>query len=370
MIQPEEIPLPEGIRSRLISDVNGLDMHILEAGDPVCPCILLLHGFPELAYSWRHIMLPIAEAGFHVVAPDQRGYGWTTGWDKEYSSDLSPFRRFNLIQDLCELLHALKHQNVVTVVGHDYGSPVAAWASLLRPDIFQSVVLMSAPFSGATRLFNSGSADIHQALTELPKPKKHYQHYYTQSNANNDILNCAQGVHDFLRAYYHYKSADWKGNNPFPLTGWTAHELAKMPSYYIMDYEQTIAQAVEHFMPSEKEIAQCHWLDDTELEIYTSVYQHTSFQGGLNWYRVENSPHNVDEVLFSGKTIDVPSCFIAGKNDWGIYQSPGALEAMKERACTNMQEVHFIDNAGHWVQQEKPTEVTKLVLGFIAVQVN
>src|ERR671916_551858 len=96
-----EIPLPAGIRSRFVKNINGLSMHVLEAGFEIKgrPCVLLLHGFPELAFSWRKVMLPIASAGFHVVAPDQRGYGRTTGWDGRYDGDLGSFRMLNLVRD-------------------------------------------------------------------------------------------------------------------------------------------------------------------------------------------------------------------------------------------------------------------------------
>src|SRR3954454_20636098 len=95
------IPLPEAIRSRMVPNINGLTMHVLEAGHetPGRPVVLLLHGFPELAYSWRKVMVPLAAAGFHVAAPDQRGYGRSTGWDARYADDLAPFRLLNLVAD-------------------------------------------------------------------------------------------------------------------------------------------------------------------------------------------------------------------------------------------------------------------------------
>ena len=151
MTAPLSTPtLPPGIRSRFVDGINGLDMHVLEAGfeTPGRPCLLLLHGFPELAYSWRKVMLPLAAAGYHVVAPDQRGYGRTTGWDGSYDGDLGAFRILNIVRDAIGLVSALGYRSVAGVVGHDFGSPVAAWCALLRPDVFRSVVLMSAPFGG------------------------------------------------------------------------------------------------------------------------------------------------------------------------------------------------------------------------------
>src|SRR5690348_8404313 len=116
--------LAQGIRSRFIDNVNGLRVHVLEAGFEGTgrPCLLLLHGFPELAYSWRKVMLPLAAAGYHVVAPDQRGYGRTTGWDVSYDADLSPFRVLNLVRDTLGLVSALARDHVASVIGHDFGS--------------------------------------------------------------------------------------------------------------------------------------------------------------------------------------------------------------------------------------------------------
>src|SRR6266487_1530601 len=146
----EDASLPAGIRARVVPDINGLRMHVLEAGFEAegRPCVLLLHGFPELAYFWRKVMVPLAAAGFHAVAPDQRGYGRTTGWDADYDGDLTSFRVLNLVRDTLALVAALGHRSVA-VVGHDFGASVAAWGALIRPDVFRSVTLMSAPFAGA-----------------------------------------------------------------------------------------------------------------------------------------------------------------------------------------------------------------------------
>jgi pimeloyl-ACP methyl ester carboxylesterase len=146
--------LPHGVRSRFVDGVNGLTMHVLEAGfeTPGRPGVLLLHGFPELAYSWRRVLPALAAAGYHAIAPDQRGYGRTTGWDASYDSDLRSFRMLNLVRDAVGLLAAFGVDHVNAVIGHDFGSPVAAWCALLRPDVFRSVVLMSAPFAGGRGL--------------------------------------------------------------------------------------------------------------------------------------------------------------------------------------------------------------------------
>src|SRR5579863_9178447 len=369
--------LPPGIRSRFVADVNDLRMHVLEAGFERGgrPLVLLLHGFPEIAYSWRKVMLPLAAAGFHVVAPDQRGYGRTTGWSADYDGDLAPFRLLNAVRDALGLAAALGYHSASAVVGHDFGASVAAWCAVVRPDVFGSVALMSAPFAGPPELpFDTdrnppqppAGPGIHETLAALARPRKHYQWYYSTRPANAEMWRCRQGVHAFLRAYFHHKSADWRHNRPFALASWSAGELAKMPTYYIMDLDRDMAATVAEEMPSAAEIAACRWLPDGELAVYSAEYERNGFQGGLNWYRARTEGrYDAELQLFSGRTIDVPSLFIAGKRDWGVYQRPGNFERMQGTACTHMRGCHLIDGAGHWVQQEQPEAVAGLLIDFL-----
>ncbi len=364
-------PLPPGIRARFLDNGNGLTMHVLEAGDdaPDCPCVILLHGFPELAYSWRKVMPALADAGYYVVAPDQRGYGRTTGWDADYDGDLRPFLMTNLVRDVVGLVAALGRREVAGVVGHDFGSFVAACCALIRPDLFRALVMMSAPFAGAPPLAPPDNTPdpIHDALAALPRPRKHYQWYYATRPANADMTDCPQGVHAFLRAYFHHKSADWAANRPAPLAGWTADELARMPTYYIMDLDRDMAATVAEEMPSAEEIAACRWLPEDELAVYSAEFARTGFQGGLQWYRCATGGGNeADLRLFAGRTIDVPAAFIAGKSDWGLYPKPGTLEALPTAACTDFRALHLLDGAGHWVQQEQAEEVSRLLVEFLA----
>jgi pimeloyl-ACP methyl ester carboxylesterase len=369
--------LPPGIRARFVRDINGLDIHVLEAGvEPASrPLVVLLHGFPEIAYSWRKVMPALADAGFRVVAPDLRGYGRTTGWSANYDDDLRPFRLLNCVRDVMGLVAALGYRHAAAVVGHDFGASVAAWCALARPDLFRSLALMSAPFAGPPDLpfATDGqppevppSPTIHEALAALPRPRKHYQWYYSTRPANAQMWHCRQGVHDFLRAYFHHKSADWQDNRPYRLAAWSAEELAKMPTYYIMDLADDMPAAVAKEMPSAAEIAVCRWLPDSELAVYAEEYRRNGFQGGLNWYRSRTSGAFESELqLFAGRTIDVPSIFISGKSDWGVQQRPGAFERMQEAACTRMVGVHLLDGAGHWVQQEQAEAVSRLLVEFL-----
>src|SRR3979411_784357 len=141
-----DIPLPPGIRSRFVDDINGLRVHVLEAGFETRgrPCLLLLHGFPELAFSWRTVLAALAAAGYPVIARDQRGYGRTTGWNADYDGDLASFRLPNLVRDAIGLVSAFGYRTVDAVIGHDFGSSVAAWCALIRSDVCRAGVTRSA----------------------------------------------------------------------------------------------------------------------------------------------------------------------------------------------------------------------------------
>jgi pimeloyl-ACP methyl ester carboxylesterase len=377
--------LAPNIRSRAIANVNGMTVHILEAGYETSgrPAVLLLHGFPELAYSWRKVMPALAAAGYHVIAPDQRGYGRTTGWDDSFDADPDAFRILNMVRDAVGLVFALGYRSVAAVVGHDAGSPVAAWSALVRPDVFRSVTMMSSPFAGPPSLpFNTANGaapprpaptddELDAELAKLNPPRKYYQNYQRKPGANEDMLHAPQGLHAFFRAYYHYKSADWKGNKPHPLKARTAEEMEQIPTYYVMERDKGMAATVAPFMPSAAEIAACKWLTEAEVDVYATEYSRTQFNGALQGYRVRrgSDPKSIAEMhTFSGRTIDVPSLFIGGKSDWGVYQTLGAAENMQKSACTRMVGFYLVEGAGHWVQQEQPEKVNEVLLQFLRDQ--
>jgi pimeloyl-ACP methyl ester carboxylesterase len=317
-----------------------------------------------------------------VFAPDVRGYGRTSGTDVRYDDDLAPFRSLNQVRDMLGLVSAMGYRSVSAVIGHDQGSPLAAWCALVRPDVFRSVAMMSAPFAGPPALpFDTADAPggttspagaapadgIYDELAALTPPRKHYQRYYTTREANENMWHASQGLHAFLRAYYHMKSADWPQNHPAPLAARTAGEWAKLPRYYVMDLDKGMAETVASEMPSAAAIAANKWLPDSELRVYSTEYGRTGFQGGLEGYRTGASGRFTSEQqLFAGRTIDVPSMFVGGKSDWGVYQNPGALERMQTVACTKMITTHLVEGAGHWVQQEQPEEVSRLLVEFLS----
>ena len=380
------LPLPSGVSDNQVDCIStcSLSFHILEAGYDNArsnPLILLIHGFPELAFSWRKVMPKLASAGYYVVAVDQRGYGRTTGWDTSSfnNTDLRQFTMTQLVRDMLALINALGYTAVKCVVGHDFGAVSAAMCALTRPDVFQSCVMMSHPFQGSPTLpFNTAQQpqhnprslqpDVHADLANLPEPRKHYKWYNSTPSAATDWARPTQGLHAFLRGYIHLKSAAWAPNNPYPLTSFTATELSKLPYYYIMPLHlsmpATVAACLSHATRADL-AATTSWLPDTDLAIYVQEWQRTGFQGGLNWYRSTTDPENMKDVqLFAGKQIEVPTVFISGEKDWGNYQEPGAIEGY-ERTCADFRGRRFIEGAGHWPQQEKPERVVEEILGFL-----
>ncbi len=239
---------------------------------------------------------------------------------------------------------------------------------------------MSSPFEGPPAVpFNTANGaplppraitddELDAQLAKLNPPRKYYQNYQRTPGANADMLHAPQGLHAFFRAYYFYKSADYKGNNPHPLKARTAEEMAQIPTYYVMEKDKGMAATVAPFMPPPEYVAKCKWLTEAEVEVYATEYKRTEFTGALQGYRVRrgSDPKSIGEMLtFSGRAIDVPSQYIAGKSDWGVYQTPGAVDKMRNTACSHMVGFHLLDGAGHWVQQEQPEQVSALLLQFL-----
>lgn len=355
--------LPDGVTARKVSGVNGLEMRILEAGPEDAPLILLLHGFPELAYSWRRIIAPLAAKGYRVVAPDQRGYGGTTSAAAGYDVDLAPFGMLNLVEDVASLIAALGREGAAAVIGHDFGSPVAAWCALTRPELFGGVVMMSAPFGGPPGDAPGPAASFHDDLLRLDPPRKHYQWFYGERGAEADMLRGRPDFMRFMRAYYHCKSADWPGNAPHRLPDWSAEAIGVMPRYYIMEDGVGMFDTALSMAPADG--AQCAWLTDAELGVYVDAFLAGGLQAPLNWYRHQTGS-KPELAAWAGESISIPAAFVAGAQDWGVWQAPGALEAMETSACADWRGTTLIDGAGHWVQQEQPTQVLAALRAFLA----
>ncbi|GAB7351521.1 hypothetical protein MBLNU459_g2162t1 [Dothideomycetes sp. NU459] len=289
----------------------------------------------------------------------------------------------NLVRDLVCLVYALGYDTVHCHIGHDFGALSSAMAPLMRPDIFTSCIQMShphhAPPTPAYAISPSSSPpsepgkgsptafDVQAELAKLDPSRKHYKWYNSTAPAAGHWDNPAQGMHEFLRGYFHLKSADWAKNHPQPLKAWSAAELEQMPHYYILPKDSTMPDIVADNMEGEDAKATAKWLPDTDLDIYVQEWQRSGFQGGLNWYRAQTSASKVqkaDMLLFAGRKIEVPVAFISGEKDWGNYQQPGALDDYEE-SCTDFRGVTMIPHAGHWVQQEQPEKALEAITKFL-----
>lgn len=386
------LQLPEGVTSRFVN-TSSLNFHILESvpknlGKSRPPLILCIHGFPELAYSWRYVLPRLADQGYYAVAFDQRGYGRTHSPDLK-SIPGHTFRPLSLIKDTIVLVQALGYSHIHTIVGHDFGAVTATYMTLARgsaapPDFVRSLVLMSHPWKGVPSLpFNTSpnpslpspsrletdpyaqtkDPNVHDSLAKIPdRPRKHYKWYYCTRPSADEMTNpTGQPLHTFLRGYFHLKSADWSGNHnplPHPLKSWTAPELAKMPHYYVMPRDSTMREAVELDMSDQPPSTfGTNWLPDDDLAVYVAEYTRTTFAPPMNWYRIQtNSEAASDAALLAGRKLSVPTKFVSGRQDWGVYQEPGAVEAMEtgrsvEKGC--YLGTVLVDGAGHWVNQEQ-----------------
>ncbi|KAI0322862.1 putative epoxide hydrolase [Amylostereum chailletii] len=378
--------LPSTIRESFVNAAD-LRVHILEAGNPDHPLVILLHGFPELSYSWRKVLAPLAGAGYYVVAPDLRGFGQTTtiGRDPsdriQYDEDLNPFRPLGMVKDVVALVHALRRDSVYAVVGHDFGSQLAGCCTLTRGNLFRRVATMSSPFTGAPSYKPTDGPKgtvrspsiiplVRAGLAALQPPRKHYTLYYSTPDANQDMhtaMGTTDDLHAFLRAYYHVKSADWEGNAPRRLAAPTPEAIEVLPEYYVMALDRTMPESVLPYAPPAAAVAQNRWLPDDELAVYVAEYARTGFQGGLNRYRCmtdEDGRWDDDLLAFAGKKVEVPAMFISGKKDWGVWQYPGAVEAMEATLALMQGRFALVEGAGHWVQQEQPGALVDLLLSF------
>lgn len=396
MVSLPPLPLSPSIRQRQIDLTAepscGLNIFILEAGDPACPLILLFHGYPELAYTWRKIIFPLAAHGFHVVAPDSRGYGRTTGWDtSSYAhTNLSQFTQMQLVLDNIALLRALGHESAALVVGHDFGATAASGCAMARPDLFKAAVFISHVPTGSVNLpvlkqdnaaSNTSSEkqeqpklardpEIHTSLARRERPLKHYQWYNSTTKAAKDWAEPSQGLKTFLRGYVHLKSHVWKGNavDMGRLMGWTADQLARMPGYYVMPLDATMPQVVENDMRDEDSSLTEAFFSDAELDVYVQEFTRTGFQGMLNWYRSSTDARNMNMqmAIFAGYKFQVPVTYIGGIADWGNYQRPGALEGLESGSiATDYRGTRIFEGAGHWPQTEIPDILCDEIVKFL-----
>ena len=317
----------ENITHRFI-ETNGIRMRIAERGEG--PLVVLCHGFPELWYSWRYQMVALSKAGFHAVAPDQRGYGQT-----DRPAQIEAYDIFQLTGDIVGLVNALGEDRAI-IVGHDWGSVVAYHCALFRPDLFHAVALLSVPFLPQV----GGNLPPTEIMKKIYGPDVFYQVYF-QDPGKAEAEMEADMRHTFLGTLY-----SLSGSAP-PEKRWR----------YV--YRRSEKLLDTYFLPERMP----GWLAEKDLQYFVHEFQQTGFRGGLNWYR--NIDRNWKSTPFlAGATLRQPTFFIAGEVDpvLKMYRKP--VESL-ERNVPNLKGKFILPGAGHWVNQERPGEVNQLLIPFL-----
>ncbi|MER7580165.1 alpha/beta hydrolase [Kitasatospora sp. NPDC097691] len=308
-------------------EVNGVRLHLAEQGEG--PLVLLLHGFPESWYSWRHQFAPLAEAGYRVVAPDQRGYARS-----EQPASVDAYTLLHLVGDVTALIGALGEERAV-VVGHDWGAPVAWATAALRPDLVRGVAGLSVPPlpSGPTPL----------ALSRERFGEGFYQIYF-QEPGRADAELAADPKSSFRRILGGGLRPDgeprvWVVPEGMKLLD-TVPEPARLPG----------------------------WLTEADIDAFAADYARhgeRAFTGGLNWYR------NIDRnnelmAAFAGRRIEAPALYVTGEQDLVNAMVPRDVMAYLLQQVTPRLHRHLrLPDTGHWTQQERPAEVTEALLDFL-----
>lgn len=312
---------------------NGIRVHIAECG--AGPLVLLCHGFPESWYSWRHQLPALANAGFHAVAPDMRGYGQT-----DHPEQIEQYTLFHLVADIVGLLDALRVQSAV-IVGHDWGAPVAWHAALLRPDRFRGVIGLSVPF--VPRRAVRPTTVMPQTDTAL-----FYQLYFqTPGVAETEFEH---DVRRTIRSLMYSSSGDL----PLGQIGSAAADGVGMVPRQTGLLSRLINPDT---LPP--------WLSEADVDFYTGEFARTGFRGPLNWYR------NIDrnwELLapFAGLPITIPALYIAGDRDLVLhFRGMDQVIANLPSLVPQLKNSLILPGCGHWTQQERAETVTHAILDFL-----
>lgn len=312
-------------------EANGIRLHYVEEGRG--PLVLLCHGWPESWYSWRHQISALADAGYRVVAPDQRGYGAS-----DAPGGIEDYDIAELVADMVGLVAALGEERAV-VVGHDWGSIVAAHAALLRPDVFHALGLLSVPY--VTRR-TTRPATRFEAVTQ---DREFYQAYFQQPDRIERELE--EDVRRSLLGILYTAGGDRVRDRPAD------------PRTFVFFEKGT--RLVDHLIVPD---ALPRWLSSDDLDIYTRQFEASGFRGPINWYR--NLDRNWALTPFlQGARILQPTVYIAGSVD-GVPRMLANDVAAMDKTIPNLKATHIIDGVGHWTQQEAPDEVNRLLLDFLA----
>ncbi|MGV1870428.1 alpha/beta fold hydrolase [Agrobacterium rosae] len=317
------------MKQRMIK-TKTLNVNILEAGKG--PLVLLCHGFPETSHAWRHQISALAEAGFHAVAPDMRGYGQT-----EAPQDWAQFTVFDLVADMVALVDALG-EDKATIIGNDWGATIAWQAALLRPDRFHKVVAMGVPLMGQPPVAPS-------AIFPTTDDALLYALYFQQDEALAELDRDPEMT---LRKIYYAASGEAGPHlpgddtpNPFGMVARKRGLLADLPDRPVS------------------------WLVESDWQVLVSAFTASGFTGGLNYYKNLDRNWQLQHAL-SGVKVTVPALFMVGERDTGLA-IPGMkemIDAMPSLAPA-LKQIQIVPGAGHWLPQEAPDVVNKAIIEFL-----
>ncbi len=310
-------------------ETNGIKMHVAEQGEG--PTVLMCHGWPESWYSWRHQIAALVEAGFHAVAPDQRGYGQT-----ERPEPIEAYNVLQLAGDIVGLVNEMGAEPVV-IVGHDWGAPVAWYSALLRPDLFRAVALLSVPY------LPRSSVQPSLALGAMAGEKNFYQLYFQEPGKVERELE--EDARRTMAMLLYSASGDAPENERW--------------RYLFEKDERFIESGV---LPKKLP----PWLSEKDLDFFAGEFKRTGFRGGINWYRNIDRNWELTPFLDGAKVLQ-PAIFIAGDADPVLPMTGGTNGAYAALDVTmpNLRKKVLIPGAGHWIQQERPGEVNRLLIEFL-----
>ncbi len=317
-------------------DANGINIHLVSCGEG--PLVLFCHGFPESWYSWRHQLPAVAEAGFRAVAMDMRGYGGTGK-----PADVGAYTISHLVGDTVGVVGALGADSAV-IVGHDWGSPVAWFSALMRPDLFRAVAALSVPYISPIPGLPEGLTMNDLMRAAAGEGRDYYRLYFQEPGIAEAELevDVARSVRGFLYSISGDIVADGVHTS-----GWDGFFPAG---------ERFVDQlVVPDTLPA--------WLTEDDVSFYAAELSKSGFRGGINWYRCINA-FPTALAPFVGATIRQPSLYVGGELDMIAGNTADALAGM-QAALPDLRGCHILPGAGHWLQQERPTEVNAALIEFL-----
>ena len=305
-------------------ETNGISLNIAEQGEG--PLVLMLHGFPESWYSWRHQFSALAEAGYHAVAPDMRGYG-----DSDKPFEIEAYNQVEVVNDIIGLIPALGYETAV-VFGHDWGAPTAWSCALNHPDKVSAVGALSVPFRPR------GDSPPLATLKAIFKDRFFYQLYFQEPGKAETELEKDPAL--TIRKFYHMASGEMNTSL-----------LSEKPAD--TDLLSDLPDPGAEMGP---------WISEEDVSFYANEFRQSGFRGPLSYYR--NMDLTWELTKDSPRQILQPALFVAGERDGVILMAADALKEL-DKHVTDLRVNKLIPKIGHWTQQEAPQEVNQALIQFL-----